>query len=304
MNTENLRHLVALADTGSFTEAAARSGVTQPAVSLAARKMERDLGVKLFERVGNRFVPTPAGKIMLEHAREMLSAEDRLLSSLARSTDVASGVLRVAASNIPGEYVLPLLLGEFRGTHPDIEPMLEVTDSARVEEMVICEAVEVGSVGAVHAEGLEATPYCPDTLKVVCHPAHPMAGKKGVKPAALIKEKFILREEGSGTRELMLSALSGAGLDVSRLTVEMELGSTGSVISSVEAGAGISMVSQWAVNGPIAEGALGEIKVAGLKATRQFSLIRIAGRDLSPQAASLFSFILAKKAFLKKRAAA
>jgi DNA-binding transcriptional LysR family regulator len=134
MNTDIIRQLLALAETGSYSRAAERSNVTQPAVSLAVKKMERELGVKLFERSGNRYVVTETGRTVLEHAAEMLDAEDRLMSSLEHVTRTAAGRLLVATSNIPGEYVLPLILGDFRADNPDIEPALEVMDSGRVVE--------------------------------------------------------------------------------------------------------------------------------------------------------------------------
>lgn len=296
MNTDNLKHFVALSETGSYSEAAARSGVTQPAVTQAVRKLERDLGVRLVARSGNRYVPTPEGRILLDYSRRMLEAEAGLAAAIARRIEAASGHVRIATSNIPGEYVLPLVLGEFRAEHQDIEPVLEVLDSYKVVAAVGSGDFEFGLMGShLEREDLVLTPFCPDTLRIICPPLHALAGKRTVKPGRLAGEKFVVREKGSGTGELMLEALSGAGLDTERLHVEMELGSTSAVISAVESGAGISMVSQWAARSPLADGRVGEIRVSGLKPTREFNIVRLKSYQPTAAADGLISFILGKR---------
>ena len=301
MNTNNLRHLLALSDTGSFSEAAARDGVSQPAVSLSVKKMESDLGLNLFKRSGNRYVPTASGRVFLEHAREVLDAEARLLSSIEQVKGAATGKLPVASSNIPGEYVLPLILVDFRKAHPDIAPLLDVMDSARVIDSVRAGSFEFGFVGSsIQPDDLEMTPFCPDTLEVICAPSNPLARKRSVKPTTLGGELFILREEGSATRDLMVTAFSGAGLDIDEMQVEMELGSTSAVISAVVSGAGISMVSTWAARGPLAEGRVKSINVPALKTGRQFSLICLKDHEFTAPAAIFKEFVLGKRSFLKK----
>ncbi len=303
MNTDSLRQLRALAETGSYSEAAALAGVTQPAISLTVKKMESDLGVKLFERSGNRYVPTDIGRVLLEHAGEILDAETRLLSSLERAKGTATGRLPIATSNIPGEYVLPLILGDFRTEQAGIEPLLEVMDSSKVIESIRSGGFEVGFIGsAIQPDDLKVIHFCPDILRVICHPAHPLAKGRAVRPAQLADEKFILREEGSGTRDLMLGALGEAGLDIGRLRVEMELGSTSAVISAVDSGAGISLVSAWAARGPLSEGRIGSINVPQLKVTRQFSLLWLKKHRLSVPAKAFTDFVISRRSFLKKHA--
>jgi DNA-binding transcriptional LysR family regulator len=144
------------------------------------------------------------------------------------------------------------------------------------------------------------TPFCPDALRVICPTGHPLAENRYVKPSQLADEKFVLREEGSATRDLMVKALREVGLDVDRLRIEMELGSTSAVISAVESGAGISMASQWAVRRPLAEGLIKEIKVVSCRPTRQFGLVRLRKRRLTPQADRFMKFVLRKKSFFKR----
>lgn len=301
MNTENLMHLLALSETGSFSEAAARDGVSQPAVSLAVKKMENDFGVKLFKRSGNRYVPTAVGQVFLEHAREVVDAERRLLSSIEQASGTLAGKLRISTSNIPGEYVLPLILGDFRKTHPDIEPMLEVLDSSRVIDSIRAGTFDLGFIGSSDPpRDVESVRFCPDRLMVICAPSNPLAQKRSVKPERLADEKFVLREEGSATRNLMETSLAEVGLDVSALKVEMELGSTSAVMSAVEAGSGISMASIWAAKGPLSEGRIKSINVPSLKTERQFSLVYRKGDELPSPAGAFKEFVLSRRAFLKK----
>ncbi|MEW6555469.1 MAG: LysR family transcriptional regulator [Actinomycetota bacterium] len=303
MNTDSLRQLQALAETGSYSEAAALAGVTQPAISLTVKKMEGDLGVKLFKRSGNRYVATETGRVLLEHAGEILDAEARLFSSLERAKGTATGKLPIATSNIPGEYVLPLILGAFRAEHTGIEPLLEVMDSSKVIESVRSGGFEIGFIGSsTQPDDLKITPFCPDILKVICHPDHPLAKKRAVRPSQLADEKWLLREEGSGTRDKMLEALGEEGMDIGRLRVEMELGSTSAVISAVEAGAGISLVSAWAARGPMAEGRICSMNVPQLKVTRQFSLLWLKKHALSASVKTFVDFVISRRGFLRKHA--
>ncbi len=303
MNTDGLRQLLTLSETGSFSEAASRLGITQPAISLTVKKIEGDLGVRLFQRRGNRYVPTEIGSTFLEHAREIVEAEDRLLLSLELARKAGTSKLRIASSNIPGEYVLPLVLGDLRDKHRGIEPVLEIMDSSKVITAVRSGDFEFGFIGSsASREDMELVPFCPDELRVICHPEHPLARKRSVRPALLQGERFILREEGSGTRELMLKALAEAGLDVLSLGIEMELGSTSSVISAVESGAGISLASVWAISGPLADGRIAIINASNLRAKRSFKMAWRKGHTLSPPAKKVIEFMCDKRRFFAKYA--
>lgn len=303
LNTENLRHVLAVAETGSFSAAARLNGVTQPAVSLAVKKMEKEFGVKLFDRAGGRYSVTGEGALVIDHAKRILELEDRLVSDLQLAREALAGKLRIAASNIPGEYVLPLIIGEFKSRFPGLEPVLEVSDSHHTVQSVLSGGVEVGFMGiSLEKDDLEVLPFCPDSLVVVAPPKHPLTSRSKVDLKQLLEENFILREEGSGTRQLMLDALQRRGIASERLRVEMELGSTSSVLSAVESGIGITLVSIWAARTPISEGRLSRLKVPGLSAKRQFSLIRLRSKDLSAAGAAFVKYVEEKRPFLKRHA--
>lgn len=299
MNTDNLKHLMAVAETGSFSEAAARLGISQPAVSLSIKKMEKDLGVRLLNRTPRGYRLTAEGSSVIEHAREILAGEQRLLSAVERMKGEASGKLVAASSTIPGEYVLPLVLGEFKARYPAIELMLEVSDSRQVLREIARSRVEIGFTG-LRENTAELTFHriCPDTLVVVAPPGHPLSKKASIPPERLADERFILREEGSATRELMLEVLRKHGLPLENLSVEMQLGSAGAVLSAVESGAGISLVSFWAARQPLMEKRISRLNVGKLEARRHFFLVEAGGAGLSRQGSALRDFVLDKSVYL------
>lgn len=302
MNTEILKRLIALAETGSFSAAGLINGVTQPAISLSVKKMENELGTVLFERRGNRVVPTESGQIFLFHARKILEAESALLSALEKHALHPKKIL-IASSNIPGEYILPLILGNFKKEMPNIEPAIEIMNSARVIECVRKKEYEIGFIGKSTAPAdLNILPFCPDALLIICSPEHPLADRKKVSPESLKDEMFIFREHGSATRELMENAMIKIGLDPDKIRIEMELGSTSSVISAVASGAGISMVSAWAVRNQLKEGIIKTFSVVGLNARRQFSVISKKERKLSEEVYRFEQFVLGMKGYLEKTA--
>jgi DNA-binding transcriptional LysR family regulator len=287
MNTISLKSFIAAAEEGSFSKAAARLGITQPAVSLSISKLEKELGVKLFERTAGSFSLTGAGGLLLERAREIVEAEERLYAAAANASGDVSGRLTMAASNIPGEYILPRLIRDFTAGYPRVEVNLVISDSAEVAEAVRSGSVEVGFTGArPRGSRMKVTPVCPDFLVLIAPPAHPLASKTVKDPARLLEEGLVLREAGSGTRGLMLESLKQVGINPAGLRVVTELGSTSSVMEAVEEGMGLSMVSIWAAQPRIAAGRIAPVRLKGVEARRDFLMIHRGRDSLSPAAAA------------------
>ncbi len=134
MNTISLRSFIAAAEEGSFSKAATRLGITQPAVSVSIANLEKELGVKLFDRSAGHFSLTENGVLLLQKARETIAAEERLYAAAAKARGDVSGRLAMAASNIPGEYILPRLIRDFSTGNPRVEVNLAISDSSRVAE--------------------------------------------------------------------------------------------------------------------------------------------------------------------------
>jgi DNA-binding transcriptional LysR family regulator len=285
MNTISLKGFIAAAEEGSFSKAASRLGITQPAVSVSIANLEKELGVKLFDRSAGHFSLTETGALLLRKAREMIALEEDLYAAAAKSLGDVTGRLAMAASNIPGEYILPRLIRDFTVDYPQVEVNLVISDSDGVAEKVREGSTEVGFTGArPKGTGLEVTPICPDFLVLIAPPSHPLSRGTRRDVSLLAKEGFVLRETGSGTRSLMLESLKLAGVSPARLHVVTELGSTSSVMEAVEEGMGLSMVSAWAASDRIAAGRIAPVRCKGLEARRDFLMIHRKKENLSPAA--------------------
>ncbi len=291
MNTRSLRVFVEVARTGSFSTAARNLGLTQPAVSFHIRSLEKEYGCTLVDRSLGRCRLTETGQALLRHAQRILKAEEELAREMEGRRGEPCGLLSLAASNIPGEYILPRVLTRYRSRFPLVEPRLEIADTQKVLELVRSGGVDLGCVGSRDdEERMEYGMLCSDRLVLIAPQGHRLAARKKPSAADLAGETFILREEGSGTRFHMLRVLAGMGLDTSDLDC-LVLGSTTAVIQAVAAGAGISVSSLWAVE-PYAR--LGKIRVlplAGTESRRDFYYVFLKRRPPTPAVEALVQVI-------------
>ena len=206
-----------------------------------------------------------------------------------------AGDLHVAASTIPGEYVLPDLIGRFKEKFPDIVISLLIGDSRAVVDWVIDGRAEVAVVGArLGHRGIEYRELMPDELVVVVPVAHPWHGKKEIALVDLRAEPMLLREQGSGTRAAFESALAQAGQDLSTFRIVGEMGSTQAIKQAVKAGVGVSVISRRAVDEDSRSGLVWCLKIRDLKVTRAFHIATHRDRSRSPLAEAFRSFVEAE----------
>lgn len=292
MNTRNLLAFLEVARTGSFSVAARNLGLTQPAVSFQIRSLEKEYGNVLIDRSSGRCRLTEAGETLRKYAQKILRAEEELRREMDGMRTEVSGTLTIAASNIPGEYILPYLLTRFRERHPLVDPHLTVADSERVLERVREGGADLGCVGfPVEDERLRQGVLCSDRLVFIAPREHPLSNKKHLEPGDLEGQVFIWREEGSGTRSHMMRILSELGLSV-RPGDSVQLGSTMAVIQAVAAGTGISLTSAWAVEPFVRLGKVSVLRVADARGLRrEFHYILLRRRPSSGAADSLVDFI-------------
>ena len=270
-----------VADLGSFSGAARRLGLTQPAVSFQVKALEKELGASLIDRSGGKVVLTPAGRTAYSHARKMLAGREELMADIPRTTGDVCGVLRIGASTVPGEWMLPKTLALFKERYPKVRVCMEMSESERVIRMVRDELVELGFVGMEPDAGFDARKFGHDTLVAVVPPGHPLAGAGEVTLEALAAEPWVIRSDSSGTRKRALEALRSAGIEEGTLEVAGELGSAQAVLSAVAAGMGVTLVSDRAA-GPAGE--CGQVAVAGVVGAglrREFYAVRSPERPLS-----------------------
>jgi DNA-binding transcriptional LysR family regulator len=293
MNLKQLEAFLWVAELQSFTKAARKLYVSQPAVSFQIRALEEDLRVPLFRRSDRKVELTEAGRLFYAEAREMLRHYHRIRERLDELRGLQTGRLEVGASTIPGEYIVPLLLGAFHRRYPGVEVHLKIGGSGQVGRWVREREVDLGIVGvAMREEDLECRAWLPDELVFVVPPDHPWAGATEVPPEALREQPFVMREPGSGTRQSLEAKLQAHGLDVEDLRVVMEVGSTRAVVTAVQAGVGIGVVSRWAVRDLLALGKIQEIRVAGFDPVRHLYVVRRRTGDAGFATAAFAEFIL------------
>jgi DNA-binding transcriptional LysR family regulator len=291
MDTRQLAAFCAVVERRSFSQAAERLGVTQPAVSLQVRSLEKRLGTQLLDRSGRRVEPTEAGWRLYRGAQKLLALEEQIVVDVAASTEgELSGDLVLGASTGPAAIVVPLLLGEFQRANPAVRVFLTVSDTHSVVERVAARELELGIVGASRRHrGVRFEPFFADQVILACPPGHRFAGRT-VTLDELREEALILMQEGAGVRQIVEDALRRQGVRLRDLDVRLELGLQESVRRAVEAGFGVTFISRTAVEAELAEGRLAEARVEGLDASREISLASASGRARTRVAEAFVAF--------------
>jgi len=281
MDTRQLAAFCAVVERKSFSQAAERLGVTQPAVSLQIRSLEQRLGRQLLDRSGRRVEPTEAGRRLYASAQRVLAAEEHLLDDLDADDEGAAltGTLELGASTGPGGTVVPLLLCEFQEQHPELGVRLTVSDTQTVVDRVAERELELGIVGAGRRHrGVAFEPFFRDEVVLACPSDHRFAGKT-VSLDDLKTEKLIVMQEGAGVRQVIEDELRKAGVRLRDLDIRLELGLQESVRSAVVAGHGIAFISRLAIEVDLAAGRIAVARVRGLDPVREIFLARATGRS-------------------------
>jgi DNA-binding transcriptional LysR family regulator len=295
MDTRQLAAFCAVVERQSFSQAAERLGVTQPAVSLQVRALEKRLGTKLLDRSGRRVEPTEAGLRLYRGAQRLLALEEQVVSDVAlESADELTGTLEIGASTGPGGIVLSHLLCEFQARNPELRVALSVFDTQTIVERVAARELALGVVGAARRHrGVAFEPFFHDEVILACPPGHPFAGKT-VTLDDLRAETLIVMQEGAGVRQLIEDELRRIGTRLRDLDVRLELGLQESVTSAVRAGYGVTFISRRSVESDLAAATLREARVRGLELGREISLVRATGRAETRAARAFVDFARAR----------
>lgn len=241
----------------SFTKAAESLHMTQPAVTFQVRQLEEYFNTRLFDRTHNRISLTAAGERVYEYAAQIFDLYAKMDNAVRDMTGEISGVLIIGASTTIAEYMLPALLGDFKKKYPDINVHLKVSNSDGIVSMVENNDIDLGVVEApVVNKNLVVENCRNDRLVAIVPPAHELAGKKKVNVKELIAHAYIAREEGSGTREVIEEYLTATGMKPADMSVAMELGSPEAIKGAVEAGMGVSIVSEVTIHKELQLGTL------------------------------------------------
>ncbi|MBA3412075.1 MAG: LysR family transcriptional regulator [Actinobacteria bacterium] len=295
MDTRQLAAYCAVVELKSFSQAAVRLGVTQPAVSLQVRALERRVGRQLLDRSGRRVEPTEAGLRLYRGAQRMLSLEEHVLEELATDGDgQLRGTIEIGASTGPGGRIVPLLLAEFQQANPVVAVSLSIFDTHTVVELVARRELELGVVGAARRHrSVLFEPFFRDEVILACPPGHPFAGRT-ITLEELQGEPLIVMQDGAGVRQVIEDELRAAGARLRDFNFRLELGLQESVRSAVQAGYGVTFISHSAVEADLAAGTLAAARVEGLEPVREISLVRAAGRSTTRAAGAFVEFARAR----------
>ncbi|MBM4309962.1 MAG: LysR family transcriptional regulator [Deltaproteobacteria bacterium] len=296
LDLHRLNIFIKIVELKSFSKAARRLFLTQPTVSQHVNFLERYLGVPLFDRLGKEVRPTRAGRILHTYALRLLRMADDAECAVAFLKGTKSGTIVAGASNIPGEYVLPGILGRFKAMYPEIAVTVHLGDTGGIVEKIVNYEIDFGVIGArIAHDQLQCTRFIDDELCLIIAPVHPWAGRRDVEVSELLTVPFVMRESGSGTRLMVEQALSKAGLQPSRLSIIAELGSNSAIKQAVKAGLGISFVSARSVADEIGMKLIMTLPVQGLQIRRSFYIARHKKRTLPPVVREFYQFLLKQR---------
>lgn len=296
MNLNQLRVFEAVARTGSFSRAAEGLSVTQPAVTLQIRQLERDCGVQLFERIRRRPRLTEAGRVLQDYARRIFALVDEAGRHLEGARGLTTGALRVVTGPTGATYATTLITA-FHRRYPGIHVALNVDVSERIVHRVVTLVDDVGLVGAEQQHrDLARVPFCGDPLVVIVAPKHAWARRRTVSVRELADVPLITREAVSTTRRFLEAQLGAA---TRRLRVRMELGSNDAIKRAVELGAGIGVVSREVVRTELEAGTLRALAIRERGFVHQIDLIYHKDRAASPLIAAVLD--VARKAGVGRR---
>lgn len=267
-----LRHLsvfICVCDEGNMTAAAEKLYIAQPSVSQSISELERYYNVKLFERLGRKLFITPAGQKLLTYARYIVNLNSEAAHAMRNLSN--SGVLRIGASVTVGTYTLNDIIKEFEVICPEVKIISSVDNTKVIEAMLLQDQVDIGLVeGKIHSQELIYEPFMEDELVLVCAVSHPWAQKLRITLAELNNMEFIVREEGSGTRELFETVMSANDV---KWEIKGVHNNAESIKNAVKAGFGVTIISRMAIQAEIKRNELVTVEIDEISFQRKFGIV-------------------------------
>ncbi|MDA1219257.1 MAG: LysR family transcriptional regulator [Chloroflexi bacterium] len=291
INFHQLYIFYAVASHHSFSRAAEALEITQPAVSIQIQELEKSLGATLFHRRTRGLRPTEIGETVFSYAQQIFSLSDKLLETINEMHGLQSGRLTLGASTTPGEYVLPLAVGQFRRDHPGIQVNMHIANTRSIVQSIQNREIDLGMVGErpdQPSDDLEFIDYMTDEIVLVAAPSHPATQSDNLTLQQVVDLGLIIREEGSATRNTAARYFADAGVVP---VVALSLGSNQAVKQAALAGGGIGVISRLGVTAEVKAGMLTILNVPGWDCRRPLILVRPKDRYLSPAQRSFLDFL-------------
>ncbi|MDQ7070231.1 MAG: LysR family transcriptional regulator [Rhodobacterales bacterium] len=272
-----------------YTRAAETLHLSQPTVSMQIRKLSETLDLPLLEQVGRTVHPTAAGREVYKTAREILGGVMALEDLTSELRGVVKGDLSIAVITT-ATYFMPHLLGSFITRHPDVRPRLTITNRANVLERLKSNQDDLLIMGQVPNEfAVEAFPFIDNEMVVVAPPDHPLLSQKNIPLHQLAKERFLVREPGSGTRMAVDRLFAEHNIEIKPY---MELGSAEAIKQGVLAGLGISVLSRRNIDLELANNHIATLDVKHFPLVRRWYAVHLGGKKLSLVARTFLDYIL------------
>ncbi len=260
----------AIAKTNSVSKAANEISLSQSATSMALAELEQQLGAPLFHRQGKRLQLNDYGRWLQPKVHQLLQQAHEI--EVSATTDYLQGHLKISASSTIGNYLVPAMIGEFAQHHPQVEIDLTVANTEQVVDDMLHLKADIGLIeGPCHSTQLHVTSWRQDELTVFCNPSHPLATKRKVLAKHMTDEQWILRESGSGTREIFTLACRGI---LDNLNVKLELGNSEAIKQAVKTGLGLGCLSTLALTSDTKHKELVILKTPELNLNRELSIVQ------------------------------
>ena len=296
LNLHLLRMFAAVVRGGSFSKAAEILNVSQPAISKGVRDFELQVGCRLLNRSPKGVVPTPEGLALSRRADALFAVERAAEEELSALRGLHNSSLRIGASTTIATYMIPRYLGAFHRAYPGVDLHLISANTRDIAEQMVAHDIDIGLVeGPVEDRNLIAEPWRIDVMKLIASPDHAFDMAAGpIDPKQMENEVLVVREPGSGSREVVTQALAALGVEPART---LEIGSTAAIKQVVAAGVGVAIVSIVSVEDQVRLGRLKVLDMRGTTIERTLWQLKLPGRVAMPAARAFEKMLSDRSAF-------
>ncbi len=288
---QQLEALIHLVSERSFSRAARKMFLTQPSLTKHIKNLEDAVGVKVINRQNTGVTLTLQGRLLYEYAQKILGLREGVKEKILKSMEKDSGTIDLIASTIPANYILPYVLSDFNKKYPKIKVYIKTVNSEEALDMVLNKHAEIGFIGKKPlSKKINAEPIWKDRLVIAVSGIHSWSKRRCITADELMEEPFVIRERGSGTREILENYLKeNAGSDF-RLNIVAELGSSEAIKEAIIAGLGVSFISIHAIRRELKQKLLIEIPVSSWVVERDFYVIYTKQLNLMPHQKIFLNF--------------
>jgi len=292
LDLDSLTVFLTIAEHGSFSEAGRRLNLSQSAVSQIIQGLERDLGVELFNRQSKHIRLTEAGQMLRPMAAELLNNARRVSETMASMHGEVAGEMNIGCSTTSGKYLLPGIILRFRKIHPKMRINILVTSRDSIFKKLLSGDIPIGvSSKWIEHKELEYHEFFLDDVILIVPADHIWAKYGRIFPDDLLDEPIIMREEGAGTYEVLVSGLQACDISIDMLNIAMTLGNAEAIEIAVEEGIGVSFISRLAARRGLELGRVVEVKVEGMVLKRSLYMIRSRRIALTKSQSEFWNFV-------------